>query len=84
MIPVEYGDKIAVRLIGVKAGNLIKEGFDPQLSLFAATQTVDDIEQKNDSIERHRKELIAAMDSVQDKYGDSALKMASLIKSQEQ
>ncbi len=85
LLPAEYGTKIAVRLLGVRAGNLIKDsnkdGFSPQLNLFETSSGVSEGIEKQHANPRlnHRKELIAAMDSVQDKYGDDALKMASLV-----
>ncbi len=73
LLPAEYGTDVAVRLLGVKAGNLIKQGCEVQLSLF------DSNTEDSEKGARKRTELISAIDYVQDKYGESALKKASLV-----
>lgn len=78
LLPPEYGTDIPVRLLGVKAGKLLKDGDDPQLGLFDSPMG-DTVSKDNDGPYRRRAELTSAIDSVQDKYGEGALKPASLI-----
>jgi len=67
--PPRYGDSIPVRLVGVKAGNLIDPESENQLTLF---------EKSESDRPPSTKRVGDALDRVKDKYGDDAIGLASL------
>jgi len=64
LIPGNYGPKVKVRLLGVKASNLVKKVDNPQMSLI--------LDISNDKLSSSSE----ALDSIRDKYGSSAIKLA--------
>lgn len=66
-------DGTPLRLLGIRASKLTEEGYD-QLSLFEIQ------EDKNKKLEK----LDFMLDSIRDKYGDNAVKRASLTKQKDQ
>ncbi|MFQ5607098.1 MAG: DNA polymerase IV, partial [Candidatus Zixiibacteriota bacterium] len=70
LLPGGYGIEIPVRLLGVKATNLVDENTLSQLNLFSANST--------GGKSRERDELFSAIDAIKDRYGEEALDLGSL------
>ena len=70
LLPAGYGVEIPVRLLGVKAANLVDQSSETQLNLFSDFHSGES--SKSD------RELFSAIDSIKDKFGESALDLAAL------
>jgi DNA polymerase-4 len=68
LIPRNFGPRVKVRLLGVKASNLVKRVDNPQMSL------IPDIRGAKQSSSSE------ALDSIRDKYGSSSIKFAGTNK----
>lgn len=64
IVPREYGPKVKVRLLGVKASNLIENNIDTQISMIP---DVTGNKLSNSS---------CAIDKIRDRYGSSSIKLA--------
>ncbi len=74
LLPAGYGVEIPVRLLGVKAANLVDQDSETQLNLFSDSHT--GINADSD------RGLFLAIDLIKDKFGESALELAALAPNQ--